>query len=151
MTERTPEGNLDYGRAVRTLREEREMTLEALADAAGVSASYLSEVERGLKRPSTDVVAKIAEAFGMPPSGFLEYIETLSGRDVTFYMKAGFESLPARMAFAEARPPAAAQAPKPQEPGNANLRLLMSHARQLDERDLKTLVDLARRLLRKGK
>ncbi|HEV8352922.1 MAG TPA: helix-turn-helix transcriptional regulator, partial [bacterium] len=69
------EGNLDYGRAVRSIREERGMTLEALAEAAGVSASYLSEVERGLKRPSTDVVAKIADAFGMLPSEFLVFVE----------------------------------------------------------------------------
>lgn len=150
MTDRTSEGSLDYGQAVRTLREERGMTLEALAETAGVSASYLSEVERGLKRPSTDVVAKIADAFGMMPSGFLEYVESLSSAE-TLDVMARLESPRMRRAYL------ASQAAMPQEPSRSpeppsrSLRLLISHARQLDESDLRTLVDLARRLLRKGK
>jgi len=140
----TDESHLNYGLAVRTLRDDRRMTLDALADAAGVSASYLSEIERGLKRPSSDVVAKVAKAFGMSPSGLLEYVETISGHGVVAYMMAPKDQPPRPM---PAEPPVAA----PSAETSPHLRLLISHARQLDEGDLKTLVDLARRLLRKEK
>src|SRR5262245_62050250 len=70
-----PDQPLDYRRAITQLREQRRMSREALAEAAGISASYLYEVERGLKRPSTDVLAKLAMALGMLPSQMLEYIE----------------------------------------------------------------------------
>jgi transcriptional regulator with XRE-family HTH domain len=78
LPEKFPERILDYGSAVRRLRQERDMTSEALAGAAQVSPSYLSEVERGLKRPSMDVLAKLARAFGMLPSQLLEHVETLT-------------------------------------------------------------------------
>jgi transcriptional regulator with XRE-family HTH domain len=66
---------LDYGAALRRLRRERAVGLNDLAARAGVSASYLSEVERGFKRPSTDVLARLAVAFGLAPSELLAYIE----------------------------------------------------------------------------
>ena len=48
---------LDYGTAIERLRERKGLSREDLAWTSGVSYSYLSEVERGLKRPSTDVLA----------------------------------------------------------------------------------------------
>lgn len=69
---------LNYGRAIRRLRRERGMTRDALAAESGVSPSYLYEVERGYKRPSTDVLASLAEALGLPPSEMLAYIEVMS-------------------------------------------------------------------------
>jgi transcriptional regulator with XRE-family HTH domain len=142
------EGNLDYGRAIRSIRDERGMTLEALAEAAGVSASYLSEVERGLKRPSTDVVAKIADAFGMLPSEFLVFVES---QVPIAQMKAAMRiESPMRRASQAAAAPAAFEA-RIARPSGRSLRLLMTHAEQLGEEDLKTLVDIARRLLKRGK
>ncbi len=73
------------------------MTREALAAESGVSPSYLYEVERGYKRPSTDVLARLAEALGRSPSEVLAYIEAMS------------EVLPA--ATPEARPGATAETP----------------------------------------
>ena len=145
------ESNLDYGRAIRSFREERGMTLEALAEAAGVSASYLSEVERGLKRPSTDVVAKIADAFGMLASEFLVFVESISSQSSPAMMRAAarIES-PMRRAYQATAAPAAELARSPRRSGRS-LRLLMTQAEQLGEEDLKTLVDIARRLLRRGK
>lgn len=69
---------LDYGRAIRRLRRERGLTRDALAAESGVSPSYLYELERGYKRPSTDVLASLAEALGLPPSEMLAYIEVMS-------------------------------------------------------------------------
>jgi DNA-binding XRE family transcriptional regulator len=54
--------------AGRELREERlaqGRTLADVASAAGVSTQYLSEVERGRKEPSSEVVGAIAHALGL--------------------------------------------------------------------------------------
>ena len=50
------------------LREERRTTGRTLADVAeraGVSTQYLSEVERGLKEPSSEVLGAVAGALGL--------------------------------------------------------------------------------------
>lgn len=70
--------HLNYGEAIERLRRERGMTRDALAAESGVSPSYLYEVERGYKRPSTDVLASVAEALGRSPSEMLAYIEVMS-------------------------------------------------------------------------
>ena len=58
-----------FGKRVETLgdylREQRvanRLSLRQLADAAGVSNPYLSQIERGLRRPSADVLQSIAKA-----------------------------------------------------------------------------------------
>jgi len=57
----------DYiGLAVRRLRADREFTLQALADESGVSKSYLGDIEKGRKNPTTDVIEAIAAALGVP-------------------------------------------------------------------------------------
>ena len=50
------------GDQLRRRRHEREETLTETADTAGVSPQYLSEVERGLKEPSSEMIAAIAGA-----------------------------------------------------------------------------------------
>jgi transcriptional regulator with XRE-family HTH domain len=50
------------------LREERRTTGRTLSDVAGeagVSTQYLSEVERGLKEPSSEVLGAVAGALGL--------------------------------------------------------------------------------------
>src|SRR3954466_8282314 len=47
------------------LKEQRvsaQLTLRQLADQAGVSNPYLSQIERGLRRPSADVLQQLAKA-----------------------------------------------------------------------------------------
>ena len=57
----------DYiGLTVRKLRSDRGFTLQALADESGVSKSYLGDIEKGRKNPTTDVIEAIAEALGVP-------------------------------------------------------------------------------------
>jgi transcriptional regulator with XRE-family HTH domain len=69
---------LDFGRAIETLRASRGLSRDEVAQLAGISASYVAELERGLKRPSADIVARVARAFGMSGSAFLQYVEELS-------------------------------------------------------------------------
>jgi transcriptional regulator with XRE-family HTH domain len=50
------------GDQLRRRRHGREETLTETAEKAGVSPQYLSEVERGLKEPSSEMIAAIAGA-----------------------------------------------------------------------------------------
>jgi transcriptional regulator with XRE-family HTH domain len=51
---------------VRSLRHERGLTLKALGRLAGLSHPFLSQVERGLARPSMASVERIAAALDVP-------------------------------------------------------------------------------------
>lgn len=50
---------------VRVWREHRGMTAAALADAAGISTPYLSQIESGKRDGSIDVMKRIANALRM--------------------------------------------------------------------------------------
>jgi transcriptional regulator with XRE-family HTH domain len=52
----------DLGARVRALRRERGLTLKGLGQKAGLSHPFLSQVERGLARPSVGSVERIAAA-----------------------------------------------------------------------------------------
>lgn len=53
------------GGRVRELRGRRGLTLEALAERAGVSRAMISKLERGEKNPTLVVAAKLAEGLGV--------------------------------------------------------------------------------------
>ncbi|MGL5825639.1 MAG: helix-turn-helix domain-containing protein [Nocardioides sp.] len=56
---KTMESLGDY---LKTQRVDAQLSLRQLADRAGVSNPYLSQIERGLRRPSADVLQQIAKA-----------------------------------------------------------------------------------------
>ncbi len=51
----------DIGAFIRTQRLSAQVSLRQLAERAGVSNPYLSQIERGLRKPSADVLAQIAK------------------------------------------------------------------------------------------
>src|ERR1700678_3293872 len=53
------------GQRLRTLRQEHGEKLTETAGRAGISPQYLSEVERGRKEPSSEMIAALAGAFGL--------------------------------------------------------------------------------------
>ena len=59
------------GAKIRTLRKERGLTLKALASLSGLSHPFLSQVERGLARPSMSSLHQISEALGTNASWLL--------------------------------------------------------------------------------
>ena len=61
------------GRFIRMQRELARLSLRQLADAAKVSNAYLSQVERGVYRPSAQVLKGIADALHLS-------VETLYAR-----------------------------------------------------------------------
>ncbi|WP_433389593.1 helix-turn-helix domain-containing protein [Micromonospora sp. KLBMP9576] len=60
------------GGVLRRLRLRQGRTLREVAEAAGVSVPYLSEVERGRKEASSEVLAAICRALGIHLSDLLE-------------------------------------------------------------------------------
>lgn len=56
------------GRAIKAVRKAQGMTQEALAAEAKLHPTYISDVERGVRNPSWDVVARLAEGMGVPVS-----------------------------------------------------------------------------------
>ncbi len=53
---------VDLGAFIRSQREIARMSVRKLADVAGVSNPYLSQIERGIRRPSADILQQLAEA-----------------------------------------------------------------------------------------
>src|SRR5215470_8499518 len=66
------------GAYIREQREQAKISLRQLAQAAGVSNPYLSQIERGLRRPSADILQQIARGLRISAealyvqAGFLE-------------------------------------------------------------------------------
>lgn len=52
----------DIGGFIRDLRHNARISLRQLAQQAGVSNPYLSQIERGLRKPSAEVLAQLASA-----------------------------------------------------------------------------------------
>ncbi|HEX8629472.1 MAG TPA: helix-turn-helix transcriptional regulator [Catenuloplanes sp.] len=52
----------DVGEFIRDLRHNARISLRQLADQAGVSNPYLSQIERGLRKPSAEVLQQLASA-----------------------------------------------------------------------------------------
>lgn len=65
----------DLGAYIRNQRESAKLSLRNLAKIAGVSNPYLSQIERGLRKPSAEILQAIAKA--------------LSISSETLYVKAG--------------------------------------------------------------
>ena len=64
------------GRRLRALRQDRQETLAETAARAGLSPQYLSEVERGRKEPSSEMIAALAGALGTTLTGLTEQVAT---------------------------------------------------------------------------
>ena len=52
----------NLGRAIKALRAEADLSRKDLAERAGISYSYLAEIENGSKPPSTRTIVEIANA-----------------------------------------------------------------------------------------
>ena len=61
------------GEYIRQQREQAKISLRQLASAAGISNPYLSQVERGLRRPSAEILQQIAK--GLRISAVALYVQ----------------------------------------------------------------------------
>jgi transcriptional regulator with XRE-family HTH domain len=62
------------GQRLRALRLQQQETISQTAGRAGISPQYLSEVERGRKEPSSEMIAALAGALGTTLSGLTEQV-----------------------------------------------------------------------------
>lgn len=54
------------GPRLRHIRQEKGLTVEALASAAGLDKGFLSRLERGTKRPSVETVLRLSAVLNVP-------------------------------------------------------------------------------------
>jgi transcriptional regulator with XRE-family HTH domain len=85
--------SVDIGVRLRQLREERGMSMRALASASGLSANALSMIERGKVSPSVSTLYKLAEALGVSVTAFFSQQDA---RQQIIFTRAGARS---RVAF----------------------------------------------------
>jgi transcriptional regulator with XRE-family HTH domain len=66
-------------RALRLLRTYHQINQQEMAKKLDVSNSYLSEIEKGLKSPTLDLLQKYSAHFKMPLSSILLFSEEIEG------------------------------------------------------------------------
>ena len=62
------------GGRLRVLRQDQDETLAETAGRAGISPQYLSEIERGRKEPSSEMIAALAGALGTTLTDLTEQV-----------------------------------------------------------------------------
>ena len=71
------------GMKLKKTRLQRDLTIQELAAGSKVSANMISRIERGLTTPSVEILMKLANAFGMSISYFMEEAEKGSATVLT--------------------------------------------------------------------
>jgi transcriptional regulator with XRE-family HTH domain len=67
-----PQGRVDVGGRLRSLREGRQLSIRALAEASGLAVNTLSLIENSKTSPSVSTLQQIAVALGVPITAFFE-------------------------------------------------------------------------------
>jgi transcriptional regulator with XRE-family HTH domain len=73
----------DLGVFIKEQRTRSAMSVRKLADQAGISNPYLSQIERGLRRPSAEILKSIARALGIRAESLYERAGLLDGVEHT--------------------------------------------------------------------
>jgi len=68
---------MTVGQRIREIRREREMTLKDVAEATGLSLTYLSDVERGRTTPSLKTLARVAEGLAITTTDLMNGVDWL--------------------------------------------------------------------------
>lgn len=87
-----PKTGEELGALIRRFRKERYLTIDALADRAGLSANYIGTIERGTRDPGLLSLCAIANALDMSMrellGGYAERFSAETLQFVTLYDKA---------------------------------------------------------------
>ena len=136
------------GRAIKVTRAEQGLERKELARLSGLSYPYLSEIEKGKKRASTEALLPIARALGLRQSELLERTEGLLERGLSTAQPSG--TVRCRRALGR-RPLARVYRLQPagaDSASEAGLQELVSRAGRLGGDDFYRVLDLVRRLAR---
>jgi transcriptional regulator with XRE-family HTH domain len=134
------------GRAIKVARTEQGLERKELARLSGFSYPYLAEIEKGVKRPSTEALIPISQALGLKQSELFQRAERLLERDMSkpgaTVSRARARSTPRRVRgrLYELENVAAGS------PSRTSLQELVSRAGQLGGDDFHRVLDLVRRL-----
>ncbi|PTW49201.1 DNA-binding XRE family transcriptional regulator [Sphingomonas faeni] len=63
------------GEALRLIRVYHDLKQKQVAERLDISTSYLSEIEKGHKVPSLDLIQRYSDAFGIPASSIMFFAE----------------------------------------------------------------------------
>ena len=147
------------GRAIKVVRTEQGVERRELAEKAGISYSYLAEIENGNKTPTSDVLLAIAQALGLRPSELHAAADSLPDRTI-------WESRPSlrqaniaasaerawpgqtaqyRLLMKPPDPPRPAPTPTPTD-RQAMLNELMGILERTSDHDIETILRMVRRL-----
>ena len=62
----------EFGQYMRGLRKEQKLSLRAASSDAGVSITYICQIEKGDKKPSAEILKKLAPVYGVPIQDILK-------------------------------------------------------------------------------
>jgi transcriptional regulator with XRE-family HTH domain len=68
------------GRAIRSIREERGLSQEALGFESGLDRTYIGGIERGERNPSFESLLRVVDALDVPLSQVVERFEARDQR-----------------------------------------------------------------------
>lgn len=87
---------MSLGKHMRHLRENHGVTLETVANRAGVSISYLSDIERGRRSCPVRTADKLARAMHERPESFVQLVleEELAGLDLEVVVRKKLKGVP---------------------------------------------------------
>lgn len=69
-----------FGQRVREIRTEVDMTQEALAEAAGLHPTFISNIERGYRVPTLPTMLRVARGLGVAAGRLVEGLEEAAER-----------------------------------------------------------------------
>jgi transcriptional regulator with XRE-family HTH domain len=166
LTEEDPRYYEALGRAIKVARTQQDLSRKTLAQRAGVSYAYLSDIETGRGRPSSKALLAVAGALGRTPSELLQEAELYGamrelsetpdeptpGASPWFHAGAG---QPASRAAASETPPAMLTRTEWQHLARSRLSGRSSSERAelhaivdgLSDDDVRVVLQIARRLL----
>ena len=72
----------ELGEFIREQRNVARLSVRRLSDMAGISNPYLSQIERGLRKPSADILQQIAKALHLSAETLYVRAGILDARDV---------------------------------------------------------------------
>ena len=61
-----------FSQRLKDTRIDRDLSQVELAEASGVGATYISELERGMSEPTLAIVERLANALGVEPADMLK-------------------------------------------------------------------------------
>lgn len=64
-----------FGEILKELREQKDLSQQALADYAEMDRAYISKLERGISVPSIITIFKLAEVLKMKPQDIIQKVD----------------------------------------------------------------------------